>query len=426
MGADAMNSDIPEGFQIVHGDIPEGFSVVQPPEKPFGVTDTWPFRAGRAGLNILEGAAKLPGDVATGKVDPDSPSATGRIMDFATLATPGAPARLAWGARAAVAPAAEALHSAGAAGYDLARNSDVALRGDVVGKWAERMQLALRRKGLFDTQNNAPNTHAILGDLAKNAGDGTSLTAADYLNLRQALQQHAQGFNNGQDSKAATLALKTLDKFWDTASPQAFMAGTPAEIGGVRSAINNARGNFAAGYRSDTISGKVHEAELRSAAANSGKNFDNTLRQRLAGVALSRKQNSGFTPEEIAATEGIVQGTKPMNATRNVSNILGGGGGMGRALVTGMGIAPGVATGDIKSMALGLGLPATGWALKKAENALTRREVNKLDNMLRLRSPLGQQAEAAQARPPSAPLPLASEQALRLLALYQLQNPNSM
>jgi hypothetical protein len=395
-------------------------------EKPFGVTDTWPFRLGRGVVRSIEDAATLPGDVYTGKQDVEDPSITGRALNFAAIAMPQTKGKASTTPAAATAPSEKALMSAGDEGYEVARSSNVALRGDLVGKWAQRMQLALRRKGLFGTSNGAETTHKILDDLAANSGDGAILHAGDYINLRQALQETAQNFKAPKDQAAATVAIKTLDKFFDTASPQAFVAGTPAEIRGVRDSIKAARGNFAAGYRSRLVTGKEHEADLRSAAANSGKNYDNTLRQRLAGAALSPKQVSGFTPAELAATEGVVRGTRPMNWTRNVSNVLGGGGGMGRALVTGMGIAPGVATGDLKTMAVGLIPPAAGWALKKTENALTKREVAKLDNMLRLRSPLGEQASAAQAKPPLPPLPMASEQALRLLTLYQLQNPDQM
>jgi hypothetical protein len=399
----------------------------QTPEEPFGITDTWPFRLGRGMVRSLEDAATLPGDVYTGKQDVEDPSITGRALNFAAIAMPQTKGKASTTPAAATAPSEKALMDAGEAGYELARASNVALRGDVVGARAKAVQADLRRKGFYDTSNNAPNTFAILKDIeGGGVKEGARLTAGDYINLRQALQKHAQGFNNGHDSAAASFAIKEFDKLFDKAHPSYFVAGTPAEIRGVRDSIKAARGNFAAGYRSRTISGKEHEAELRSAAANSGKNYDNTIRQRLAGVALSRKQNSGFTPEELSATEGVVRGTPAMNATRNVSNLLGGGGGMGRALITGMGLAPGVATGDLKTMAVGLGLPAAGWALKKTENALTRQQVKKLDNMLRLRSPLGEQASAAQAKPPLPPLPMASEQALRLLTLYQLQNPDQM
>jgi hypothetical protein len=419
-------SELPSGF--VWDDAPDGLKWDDAPEeKPFGVTDTWPFRLGRGLVRSLEDAATLPGDVYTGKQDVEDPSITGRALNFGALAMPQAKGRVDIAPSPAKAPPAQALHEAGAAGYETARASNVALRGDVVAARARSLQTDLRRKGMYDTSNSAPTTHAILKDLEAGQGAGAILTAGDYINLRQALQEQARRFDSPHESGAATVALKNLDELFDKANSSYFVAGTPAEIRGVRDAIKEARANFAAGYRSDTVTGKAHEAEIRSAAANSGKNFDNTLRQRLAGVALSRKQNSGFSPDEIKAMEGVIDGTLAMNATRNVSNLLGGGGGLGRLTTMAAGAGAGGASGDLTAALIGgVGLPAAGWALKKTENALTRREVKKLDNMLRLRSPEGRKAEAAQARPPATPLPYSAEEAYRLLLLYQAQNPDSL
>lgn len=57
-------------------------------------------------VDSIASAATLPGDVATGKVDPYSPEATGRVLDMALIANPAPPAAVTTAGRAgqAVAP----------------------------------------------------------------------------------------------------------------------------------------------------------------------------------------------------------------------------------------------------------------------------------------------------------------------------------
>jgi hypothetical protein len=317
------------------------------------------------------------------------------------------------------APTRDALRDAGGAGYDLARGSNVALRGDVVNARARAIQVDLRRKGFYDTSNNAPTTYAILRDLETGGNrDGAVLTAGDYINARQALQEQAKNINS-QEGEAASYAIKDLDKLFDTANTRYFSSGTPSEIRDVRQAIKDARSNFAAQYRSDKITGREHAAELRSQAANSGKNFDNTARQQLTGLALNKNAIRGYSPEEVKAIEGFAEGSRARNFTRRASNVMGGGGGLGASVWTIPGALTSLATGDMKAAMIGVGVPAAGAAIKTAENALTRRDLKKLDETIRSRSALSGAMRDTQEM---AAQPFTEEEVLRLLYLYQLQH----
>jgi hypothetical protein len=413
----------------------------QQPEEPFGVTDTWPFRLGRGMVRSLEDAATLPGDVYTGKQDVEDPSVTGRAMNFATMAMPQAKGAVDLAPKVA-APSGEALSAAGDAAYEFARNSNVALPAAQVNQFSKLMQRYLQRKGFFGNEQNAPNTFAVLKELQRPngayysgvGGTGKSvqsapiLSAADYINLRQAFQKHAQSFGSPKDQKAATEAIDKLDQFFDKAPHAGFVAGTPGEIDQVRHALKEARGNFAAGFRSDLLSKRQHKAELQTAATNSGRNLDNKLRQTVAGVLTSPKSAQGHSAAEIAEMERIVGGVRGANAARLVGNMMGGGGGLGAVVSGGLaGGGIGAAMGSPSAALFGAAVPAVGMGVKGIENALTKRAMNKLGETIRLRSPLGEKAKA-DAGPDyaTAPMPMASEQALRLLTLYQLQNPDQM
>lgn len=90
-----------------------------PREKPFGLGDTWPARIAKAAWS----AAKLPGDVYQGKVDPLSEEAIGRAAELATFASPMSVARQAPKAAlpAVLSPGQKAASTAEALGAPLPR-----------------------------------------------------------------------------------------------------------------------------------------------------------------------------------------------------------------------------------------------------------------------------------------------------------------
>jgi hypothetical protein len=71
---------------------------------------------------------------------------------------------------------------------------------------------------------------------------------------------------------------------------------------------------------------------------------------------------------------------------------MGGGGGLGQGVMAGLGGAAGASTGNPLLAFLGAAAPATTGALMKTgENALAKRSLNAVDEMMRMRSPLYEQ-----------------------------------
>jgi uncharacterized membrane protein len=313
------------------------------------------------------------------------------------------------GKGATVAPTSKTLHDAGNATIDAARNSSVALDPAKVGSWAQNLQMGLRRKGIQPTQTSAPNTHAILADLQKPGPEnpyltnGKNFTVGDYIDLRRALQKQAQNFSPTAkfDQAAASAAIKRLDNVFDTASQSSFVSGTPKEIYQVRSVVKEARANQAAGFRSDTLENKAIGAQLEADSAGSGMNIDNTIRRKQArlvtpdnprGIPLAKRQ--GYSPEEIAQMEGNVRGTFVQNRARDFGNMLGGGKGLNAVLSAGgTGAALGLATGNPVAALGGMAAPVAGVGLKMLENSIAKKSLGNLANSVRLRSPLGAQAQ---------------------------------
>jgi len=140
--------------------------------------------------------------------------------------------------------------------------------------------------------------------------------------------------------------------------------------------LERARGNTAAAERAETINRKEFRAELQAARANSGMNVSNLMRSRISDILLDPAQRRGFSADELALMERIVRGGRGENTLRAGSNILGGGGGA-HAFYAGL-LSGGVA-------------PALGYGLKSLSNSITARNIERLNDLIRSRSPLGRQ-----------------------------------
>jgi hypothetical protein len=301
------------------------------------------------------------------------------------------------------APTEKALMDAGGTGYNTARASSVSLNGGALTSKMQNFQLGLRKAGQGPAI--APKTNAILDDLQQGIhfSDGKNMTVGDYMDFRKVLQNQAQGV--GEESLAATKAINRLDNLFDTTSPLHFKGATRAEIDNVRKTIKDARDNFSAGYRSRTLTNKQEAVDLQANAAHSGMNVDNKIRSKMGQLinpdtpsGTTRAGRSGYSADEQREMARINKGSRTINAARDVGNMLGGGGGIGRVISGGaggtIGGGIGLAVGGPPGAAVGAAIggtvaPAVGWGLKAAENAAARKSMNNLASSVRLRSPLG-------------------------------------
>src|SRR5205823_4489601 len=111
-----------------------------------------------------------------------------------------------------------------------------------------------------------------------------------------------------------------------------------------------------------------------AAAANSGLNTENKLRQGVNALLTNPSRIRGFSPDVVEALTAFRDGDRSANAMRAVGNLFGGGGGLGAAMVG--------AVADIK-------LPGIGFALKYLGNRNAIKNFDKIDEMVRANSPLG-------------------------------------
>ncbi len=152
------------------------------------------------------------------------------------------------------------------------------------------------------------------------------------------------------------------------------------------------RSNSLTGDLSRANTGILEQAEARAHASHSGSNIDNAIRQRVASLLQSPERLQGFSQPEIDALNDVVQGGLVRNTARRVGNYFGGGGGLGSLAATAAGAAlGGHLMPGIEGTALGAAVPtAVGVSAKGLENALARRSLGGVDEMVRARSPLAE------------------------------------
>lgn len=340
-------------------------------------------------------AFKLPGDVLAGKVDPLSEEGLGRARELATFATPLPPGMRAGegvlaapqGVRRAV-PTEEALGQAVDKGYGTARDMGVPIPPTAVRDMTQGAESALLKK--FGTEGPASDTlGALRAEGARRApieadpmaaltkvkpATRAPATIAEMEDLRQQLGTISQNAGaKGSERLSTRIAQGKIDDML-------------AEHGGAAAPIlKDARANAHAKFKSETVSGKIELGELNAATGhgNTAKSLEQAIKGLIRpdnkGVTLAEKM--GFTPPQIAQMNRIARKGQvgkvaswvgklaPVDAVRVYLN----------------------AHAAINSGGLSLPITAAASVGRYIGGRSTRKEVEKLSEMVRADSPLGRQ-----------------------------------
>lgn len=372
---------------------------------------TWPERLVRGIGSSIASGVTLPHDVMTGQAQlpssgavpgsvpfGDSNSSGQRVADLAFLANPVNPAVRAGdlalpGMQRAIAPEAtgtptiQALKDAAHTGYQSPEVKGLSIKPTSIAEFSQGAQSKLAQEGFDDSV--APVTFKILGKLEK-APEGAAVTGDNLNSLRKVLGRAAQSADK-TEAAAASRAIAVFDEYSANIASKDVIAGDAAAAS---KTLGTARDNWSAAMRAQTVDRKMIQAELRAAAANSGQNVANTVRQRLADILIKPELQGGYTKAELAQMEGIVRGTAAQNTTRFTGKWLGGGGGLGSLGTSAAGASAGAAVAGPAGAAVGAVVtPAVGFALNALGNKLTLRQAAKLSEMIRSRAPLAKSME---------------------------------
>jgi len=344
-----------------------------------------------------EAGAETASNIAT-------PQTAGQFAQLAMMATPGdmlAPGVSGKAVQAAVdTPTTKELYDAAGAGYNSLRNLGVHYDLNHVGSMAQGAQDALGELGL--SSEVAPQTHAILTRLGNPPEGAVSVPLTGLTNVRAVLGRIGQG-PNPTDRLASRKAISALDSFVENPPSEAVLAGDPATAS---QTLQVANGNYAAAKRSDKIEGAGDYAHFRAASAHSGNNLDNSIRQQVRPLLDPRypQRLNGFTPDEQAAIEGVVNGSRAANALRGTGKFLGGGGGLGRLAAGAVGGNAGAGAGYMMAGPVGAAVgstlgstitPTMGVAARMGADRLTQGALDNASELVRQRSPLFQSRQAS-------------------------------
>jgi hypothetical protein len=149
------------------------------------------------------------------------------------------------------------------------------------------------------------------------------------------------------------------------------------------------RGHFGAAYRSKAVTDQVDKALADAAAANSGLNFENRLRQNINKASSHGDFDNLDAAERAALDKTLIRGLRIPNMMREWGNRLGGGGGAGSLLAATAGGGAGYAYGqDPATAAAGaIAAGAGGRILRTVGNTMAQRTAERFAETLRQRSP---------------------------------------
>jgi hypothetical protein len=283
------------------------------------------------------------------------------------------------------APSVDALKASYKAGIDHPDVKAVTFDPDSLADLHDTIRYDLEQRGFRDRRET--NTFSDLNELSNTTptmarAAGAPATVADVESVRKSLGKTAQelgpDFRPTPDAAAASVAVKHIDNWFNNLKQPDLLSG---DISKAAPIMQNARGDYAAAMRAQDIQNKAGNAALQAGSSYSGGNINNATRQALRPLAKNDfAKASGYSDSEQAQLSKAIMGNTIGNAARSVGKLAPDSG-----LKAMEHVAAAYASG-------GASIPASlaTLAAKMAGDYATKRNVGKLDEMLRARSPLHQ------------------------------------
>lgn len=257
-------------------------------------------------------------------------------------------------ASAAKVPTTQEITRAAGQGYKELRGTGIEFSPETTGALADHLVATMRSKGAYE--HLAEPVHKTVGILRKEGP-----TSVDEV---KSVLEALSGLRADPDSKirrAAGIATTEIKQFLGRTEP------------GAADTLETATKNYAAASRAKEVETAQEIAGLRAGRAGYGGNAVNSMRQVLSPIVQRAIEGNskGFSVEEIRAMREIVEGTTATNALRGVGQLSPAKG----AIQTGLAI--GTAGGSA----------VIGAVANKLATVLTSRQIDRLDELIRKRSP---------------------------------------
>lgn len=285
------------------------------------------------------------------------------------------------GALAAATPSLAGVKGDATAAYSALTSRNVAtpLAQSTLSNLADDITTTLNNRGI--RPSNAESIHRAVAEIKTPATAG----AADVADLVAARQSIKELLGRPDTNKSgAVVALGKIEKAIEQNSP-----GTMAKI-------KEADKNWAAVKANESLDRRLAKAELQAAGEHSGQNVGNKIRQQVTSF-LNSSEARYLDAATKADLEKIVRGNAGQNATRQLANLLGGGGGLGMLAGGAAGYEAGGLPGALAGAAVGRGA-------KILNNRSVLKQADEVARKIRARSPMGQLNPAALPPPSSVSL----------------------
>jgi hypothetical protein len=370
-------------------------SVTGPLHKPETTAGEYAQTAGEFAPAALGGGEGLLARLAKQVVAPAVASETAGQATKGTAAEPYArvAAAVAGGGLASAlskapemaAPTVDALKASYKAGIDHPDVTAVTFNPNSLANLHDAIRSDLEAKGFrarregntFSDLNELSNANPTMARAA-----GAPASVADVESIRKSLGKTAQevgpDFRPTSDAAAASAAVKHIDRWFDNLRQPDLLSGDVSKAVPI---LKDARGDYAAAMRAENLQTKAANAALQAGSSYSGGNINNATRQALRPLAKNDfAKASGYVDPEKEQLSKAIMGNVVGNTARAVGKLAPDSG-----LKAIHHIAAAVASG-------GTSIPASlaSLAAKLGGDFATTRNVSKLDEMLRARSPLHQ------------------------------------
>jgi hypothetical protein len=260
-------------------------------------------------------------------------------------------------------PTIDELNAAKNAAYQAADNAGVIFTPNAVNRVKGEVVSSLTKLG-YDPALQ-PGAAAVVNRLSGLEGQNVTFTGLDTLR-KVASNGYIPG--NKSNNKAVSEIVKAIDNV--TTSPRAgdVLTGNADAAGKI---IKQARELAQRSAKAEQLDYAVQSAANRAASSGSGGNVDNATRQNIRKML---ERGRGFSPDERAAMQQVIDGTSGQNALRLAGKLSPQGNGLMLALQAGAAGASGGAT---------VPLAMAGGAAKWAADRGTQNSVDELSRIIR-------------------------------------------
>lgn len=191
-----------------------------------------------------------------------------------------------------------------------------------------------------------PKSASIIGKINKFAEEGNPISIQQAEKIRQLTNKSVLSSPDPAERMFGHIINDKLDDAYRFSHPEAYAAAQEA-----RAANSRFKGT-------ENFTTVIDKAEKQAAAANSGQNVDNAMRQQVKSL-LNSKKASFYTPEQRQAMEEFVQGGDVKNLARKTGNFLNGIGTLASA------VGGGLSGGPLGGVGAAAASQALGGAVKK-------------------------------------------------------------